>query len=196
MLDRGGAALYKVVFLKTHHSVFRLGDARPTPAVVQPMPNQTSWRQLLSVRSLIAAVAAFTVRLVAGTALTRAAAREAEMRTIIDSTAEGIIVIEEQGAVRLFNAAAERMFGYQAKEVVGRNVSMLMASPYRERHDGYLASYARTGEAHVLGREREVEGLRRAELLEVLVVPARQQRLREDLHRDPRRERDVEARGD
>jgi PAS domain S-box-containing protein len=102
-----------------------------------------------------------TVTATLGTTLARASAQEAEMRTILNSTAGGIIVIDEQGTVRLFNASAEHIFGYQAEDVVGRNVSMLMPSPYREQHDGHLARHARTGEAHIIGTEREVEGLRR-----------------------------------
>jgi PAS domain S-box-containing protein len=72
---------------------------------------------------------------------------------------EGIIVIDEQGMIEQFNPAAEKLFGYRAEEVVGRNVSLLMPSPHRERHDGYIARYLAGAPPRVIGIGREVTGL-------------------------------------
>jgi two-component system sensor kinase FixL len=83
------------------------------------------------------------------------------LRTIIDSAVDGIIVIDEAGKIESFNPAAERLFRYPTTEVIGRNVSMLMPSPYREEHDGYLSRYLATGEARIIGIGREVTGRRR-----------------------------------
>lgn len=88
-------------------------------------------------------------------------ASEARWRSIIQSAVDGIIVIDARGIVEAFNPAAEQLFGYTESEVIGRNVSMLMPSPYREEHDAYLDRYQRTGEARVIGIGREVTGMRK-----------------------------------
>jgi diguanylate cyclase (GGDEF)-like protein len=67
-------------------------------------------------------------------------------RVIMDTASQGIVTIDQHGTILLFNQAARRMFGYRADEALGRNVSMLMPSPDRERHDEYLARYLRTRE--------------------------------------------------
>ncbi|MFO1059652.1 MAG: PAS domain S-box protein [Dongiaceae bacterium] len=86
---------------------------------------------------------------------------EARLHTILESTVDGLITIDETGVIRTFNGPAERIFGYRADEVIGRNVSILMPEPYRSRHDRYLATYLRTGQARIIGIGREVEGLRK-----------------------------------
>jgi two-component system sensor kinase FixL len=87
--------------------------------------------------------------------------REALLRAILATSPDGLITIDERGFVQTFNPAAERMFGYHATEVIGRNVACLMPSPYRESHDGYLAHYLRTGEKRIIGIGREVLGQRK-----------------------------------
>jgi PAS domain S-box-containing protein len=87
------------------------------------------------------------------------AAREAHLRSILDTVPEAMIVIDEGGFIASFSAAAAQMFGYTPREVLGRNVNMLMPSPYRERHDGYIDRYLRTGEARIIGYGRVVTGL-------------------------------------
>ena len=86
---------------------------------------------------------------------------EALTRSILDTAVDGILTIDEKGVVQTVNAAVERLFGYPAEEVVGQNVSLLMPEPDRSAHDGYLRRYHETGERRVIGRGREVEGLRR-----------------------------------
>ena len=86
---------------------------------------------------------------------------EARMRAIVDTAVDAIVTIDERGTIERFNPAAERLFGYRETEVSGKNVSMLMPSPYREMHDGYLARYLQTGEKKIIGIGREVIGLRK-----------------------------------
>ncbi|AMK22906.1 MULTISPECIES: PAS domain S-box protein [Sphingomonadaceae] len=83
------------------------------------------------------------------------------LRSILSTVPDGMIVIDEQGIILSFSAAAERMFGYSESEVRGLNVSMLMQSPDRERHDGYLQRYLSTGERRIIGIGRVVIGARR-----------------------------------
>jgi len=86
---------------------------------------------------------------------------ELRLRSIIDTVPDGIVVIDEQGIVQSFSPAAERLFGYTSREIVGENVKMLMPSPYREAHDDYLERYCDTGERHIIGIGRVVVGLRK-----------------------------------
>ncbi len=83
------------------------------------------------------------------------------MKSILDTVPDAMVVIDATGAIESFSSAAERLFGYKADEVTGRNVSMLMPSPYREQHDSYLARYLATGEKRIIGSSRVVIGLRR-----------------------------------
>lgn len=87
--------------------------------------------------------------------------REERLRAILETAVEGIITIDERGIVESVNAAAENIFGYDAREIIGRNVSMLMPSPHREAHDGYLSNYLHTGVAKIIGIGREVSGRRK-----------------------------------
>lgn len=87
--------------------------------------------------------------------------REERLRAVMDNAAEAIVVIDSEGIVISFNNAAERLFGYDAEELIGKNVSGLMPSPYREAHDGYLARFKKTGEKRIIDQPRELPGRRK-----------------------------------
>ena len=89
------------------------------------------------------------------------AARAAHLASILDTVPDAMIVIDEQGIMRSFSSAAQRLFGYEATEVIGENIKMMMPSPYRENHDGYLARYLKTGERRIIGIGRVVVGERK-----------------------------------
>jgi two-component system sensor kinase FixL len=86
---------------------------------------------------------------------------EEHLRSILATVPDAMVVIDEKGAILSFSAAAEKMFGYSEDEVLGENVSMLMPSPDRERHDGYLAHYRRSGERKIIGIGRVTNARRR-----------------------------------
>ena len=83
------------------------------------------------------------------------------LRAILDTAVEGIITIDERGRIESVNPAAEKIFGYQARELAGQNISLLMPPPDRTAHDGYIANYLRTGQARIIGLGREVSGRRK-----------------------------------
>jgi two-component system sensor kinase FixL len=87
-------------------------------------------------------------------------AREAHLRSILDAIPDATVVIDANGIIQSFSAAAQRLFGYQESAVVGRNVSILMPSPYREEHDLYISRYLATGEKRIIGIDRVVTGQR------------------------------------
>lgn len=82
--------------------------------------------------------------------------RENRLHTILDNAGEGIINIDGEGKIQTFNQAAETIFGYRSDEVLGKNVSMLMPSPHREKHDEYIGKYLKTGQAKIIGRGRRL----------------------------------------
>ncbi len=88
-------------------------------------------------------------------------ARETHLRTILDTALDATVVIEQDGSIVSFNAAAVRQFGYAEAEVTGRNVSILMPEPYHTEHDRYLERYMRTGDKRIIGIDRVVIGRRK-----------------------------------
>ncbi len=87
-------------------------------------------------------------------------ARDPLMRAIFDTIPDALVVIDALGIIQVFSAAAEAMFGYSEAELIGQNVSVLMPSPDRERHDAYIARYLDTGEARIIGIGRIIVGQR------------------------------------
>jgi two-component system sensor kinase FixL len=87
--------------------------------------------------------------------------QEARLLSILMTVPDAMIVIDEAGLIQSFSKTAERLFGYDSAEVVGRNVSALMPQPYRREHDGYLDRHLTTGERRVIGTGRIVVGERK-----------------------------------
>lgn len=88
-------------------------------------------------------------------------AREAHVRSILDSVPDAMVVIDGRGRIQSFSRTAERLFGYAEDEVRDRNVKVLMPPPYHDQHDDYLGRYRQTGERKIIGVGRVVVGRRK-----------------------------------
>ena len=86
---------------------------------------------------------------------------EAYSSAIVATAAEGIITLDSRGCIQSFNRAAEKMFGYQAEEVLGKDVHLLMPKSFRGKHAGYVRTYLETGTSEIIGQGREVLAQRR-----------------------------------
>lgn len=82
-----------------------------------------------------------------------------QARAIMDAAADGIIAIDERGTVQSFNHAAVDLFGYAAKDIIGRNVALLMPAPHCDQHDEYLRRYQQSGKGKVVGQRTELQGM-------------------------------------
>lgn len=86
---------------------------------------------------------------------------QALLGSILATVPDALIVIDLRGRIVSFSAAAQRMFHYAESDVLGENISMLMPSPDRERHDGYIEHYRATGEKRIIGVGRLTSARRR-----------------------------------
>ncbi len=88
-------------------------------------------------------------------------AQNKHTNTILDNVVDAIITCDTQGDIRSFNLAAEKIFGYSSDAMIGRNLNVLIPVSYGSNHDSYIQKYLDGGQAKVVGKIREVEGLRR-----------------------------------
>ena len=86
---------------------------------------------------------------------------DARMRGIVETAADAILTINEQGIIQSYNRSAERVFGYSPEEAMGQNISLLMPSPHHEQHDAYSARYPAGTPSHIFGKNRELLGKRK-----------------------------------
>ena len=101
-------------------------------------------------------------------------------RTILETVASGIITINEKRIIQDFNPAAERIFGYSAQEVIGRNVNILMPEPFHSQHDGYVQRYLNTGRKSIIGIGREVTGKRKDGTIFPLELAVNEMQIRDE----------------
>ena len=133
--------------------LFMVGGAAASLSILYPWCRRRTRRDL--------ADATWSAERARVQALAASARHAAHWQAIVDTATEGIVTIDQRGCIETVNGAAERLFGWSAEELVGKNVSMLMPSPYKDEHDGYLRRYLTTGERRIIGIGREVTALRR-----------------------------------
>ncbi|MFC1833333.1 response regulator [Thermodesulfobacteriota bacterium] len=107
---------------------------------------------------------------------------EERVRSMVENVLDGIITINCDKIVQTFNPGAERVFGYDASEVVGRNVKMLVPEPDHSRHDRYVDNYLKTGKAKVIGIGREVTGLRKDGTTFPMELAVSEMRIANEIH--------------
>jgi two-component system sensor kinase FixL len=84
----------------------------------------------------------------------------AQLHALLDACVDAIVVIDEVGTITTFNKAAERMFGYGAADVIGKDVATLMGQEDAAEHGGHIRHYLETREARIIGIGREVQARR------------------------------------
>lgn len=122
---------------------------------------------------------------------------EAKYRSIVETTVDAIITINEKALIRTFNDAAEKLFQYKSSEVIGKNVKILMPEPYKNEHDDYVNNYLSRGRRKIIGIGREVTGKRKdgstfPMYLAVSEVKLRDQRIFTGIVRDISEQRRLE----
>ena len=137
-----------------------------SPATLAPVVADREPTYMAVAIALLALVVALgttsvNVNLRARRLLREARASESRQRAILDTAVDGVILIDGGGIVQSFNPAAERLLGWRADEVLGRNVTMLMPEPHRSAHDGYLQRHLATGHASIIGTGRDVQAQRK-----------------------------------
>jgi PAS domain S-box-containing protein len=83
------------------------------------------------------------------------------LQAVVDNAVHGLVIVDGDGSISMFNPAAERLFSYRAAEIIGENIVTLLAPPFCEEYAGYLKTRHRTGERKILGSSREVVGRRK-----------------------------------
>ncbi|MCI5165117.1 MAG: PAS domain S-box protein [Candidatus Electrothrix sp. GM3_4] len=87
--------------------------------------------------------------------------KESRLSAIVNSSPEGIITANEKGIIESVNPETEKLFGYTSKELIGRNVKMLVPTPYHLEHDNYISTYLKTLQSEIIGLGRQVDGQRK-----------------------------------
>ena len=89
-----------------------------------------------------------------------AALRDSEerIRAIMENVADALVTIDDKGIVESINPAAQRLFGFEPREIIGQNVSIIVSGPERDLHHTFIENYLRSGEGKILGKgPREVK---------------------------------------
>ena len=117
-----------------------------------------------------------------GTSVSAIQKSEAWLRNLVATTQDAVVSIDRRGCVVLFNRSAERIFGYEAEEIIGRKVNTLMAEPYAAEHDEYIERYEKTREAKAIGQIRTVTARRKDGMLFPIELSVTEIEIDENVH--------------
>lgn len=106
---------------------------------------------------------------------------ESRIRSIVENVVDAIITINHEGIVQTFNPAAEKIFGYSANEIIGENIRSLVPEPHKSIHDGYIRRYLETGENAIIGKTRELSGMRKGQTIFPMEISVSEMRLGEEI---------------
>jgi len=90
--------------------------------------------------------------------------REERLKAVLDNVVDGIITTDDKGRILTFNPAAEKLFGYRAKEILKKNINLLTPEPFSSQHKNYMKNYLNTGMGTIIGHGRECVGLRKGNI--------------------------------
>lgn len=145
------------------------GDVRGVLEVVRPISTLhleselNAWQTFLAML-FMAVIALLLLGLVLKRnklSLAQAQSEQHKTQSIMDSVVDAIIVINDKGMILEVNQAINNVLGYDAHELVGKNISMMMPEPHRSAHDGYIMRYLKEGEKRVIGLTRELEAVKK-----------------------------------
>ena len=86
---------------------------------------------------------------------------ESGLRAVLDNIVDAVITIDDKGIIENFNSGAERIFGYKAGEIIGKNINTIALEPYGDSHIEEIQRYVTTGKSGFIGKNREIIGLHR-----------------------------------
>jgi PAS domain S-box-containing protein len=86
---------------------------------------------------------------------------EEKFRSVVQTANDAIVTADSHGSITDFNRGAEAIFGYSAREVIGKPLAVLMPDRFKEPHQGGFKRYLETGEAHVIGKTVELAAKRK-----------------------------------
>jgi len=82
--------------------------------------------------------------------------RDIYLCTLLNHLVDGVIAIDENGLIKMFNPSAEKLFGYSSDEIAGKNISVLMSENDAFQHNKYLKNYVRSNTPRIIGVGREI----------------------------------------
>jgi PAS domain S-box-containing protein len=159
-IRRTGEALH----LEEDWWVRKDGSMIPVACTAVPITTPDGYGDAVAITDLTARLAAEQAAREREVAEARAAeltASEARLRAILEAAHDGVLSIDQHARITYVNTTAERIFGYRADELTGKEMAEVIVPPsLREAHRAGFSRYMTTGESHILDRRIEITALR------------------------------------